>query len=207
MISQPEMIEHVGVRKSEVGKWVGITTAVTACCQGSTAVLWGFASDHVGRKPIILLGLTCAMIFSVLFGFSQTLVLLVVARGLLGLMNGNVGIMRTMVAEMVPEKELQPRAFSFLPLVWTIGCIFGPAFGGALAHPVEKHPEIFGGLGFLKKYPFALPNLAAACFFVVGIITGLLFLRVSGSAQDFTQERRSWFILTICTGDTGGKEG
>lgn len=35
------------------------------------------------------------------------------------------GIIRTVVAEMVPQKVLQPRAFSIMPLVWTIGSILG----------------------------------------------------------------------------------
>ncbi|KAF7597114.1 hypothetical protein BBP40_010588 [Aspergillus hancockii] len=170
------MIEYVGVPKNEVAKWVGISSAITSISQGAMAVSWGTASDYVGRKPIVLLGLTCTMITSLLFGFSQTLAMLVVTRALLGLMNGNVGIIRTMVAEMVPEKELQPRAFSVMPLVWTIGTIFGPAFGGALAHPAEKHPEIFGDSVFLKKYPFVLPNIASAFLFIIGITTGFLFL-------------------------------
>jgi hypothetical protein len=104
--------------------------------------------------------------------------MLLISRGLLGFLNGNVGIIRTMVAEMVPEKELQPRAFSIMPLVWTIGSIFGPAFGGALAKPVEKNPRLFGNIEFLRKYPFALPNLASACFFIVGITIGFLFMKV-----------------------------
>lgn len=172
------MIEYVGVRKNEVAKWVGISSAVASACQGAMAVAWGTASDSVGRKPIILIGLTCTMILSLVFGISQNLTMLVLTRGVLGLLNGNVGIIRTMVAEMVPEKELQPRAFSIMPLVWTIGSIFGPAFGGALANPAEKHPGLFGGSTFLKKYPFLLPNLAAAALFVVGISTGFLFLQV-----------------------------
>ncbi|KAJ9387194.1 hypothetical protein DTO063F5_3289 [Paecilomyces variotii] len=173
----PEMIESVGVAKSEVAKWVGITSAVVAGCQCIMGVPWGTASDYLGRKPVILLGLTFTMIFSLMFGFSRTLTSLIVARAFQGLMNGNVGIIRTMVAEMVPEKELQPRAFSVMPLVWTIGSIFGPAFGGALANPAEKHPTIFGGSEFLKKYPFALPNIASAILFVVGITTGFLFMK------------------------------
>ncbi|KNG82655.1 MFS transporter [Aspergillus nomiae NRRL 13137] len=172
----PEMIEYVGVPKNEVAKWVGISSAVTSISQAVMAVTWGTASDHFGRKPIILLGLTCTMVISLLFGFSQTLGWIVVTRALLGLMNGNVGIIRTMVAEMVPEKELQPRAFSVMPLVWTIGTIFGPAFGGALAHPAEKHPDIFGNSEFLKRNPFILPNIASAILFIVGIATGFLFL-------------------------------
>ncbi|GMG32306.1 unnamed protein product [Aspergillus oryzae] len=163
--AQPEMIEYVGVPKNEVAKWVGISSAVTSISQAIMAVTWG---TRFGRKPIILTGLTCTMIISLLFGFSQTLTWVVVTRALLGLMNGNVGIIRTMVAEMVPEKELQPHAFSIMPLVWTIGTIFGPAFGGALAHPAEKHPEIFGNSEFLKRNPFILPNIASAILFIIG---------------------------------------
>jgi len=40
-----------------------------------------------------------------------------IARMLGGAANGNVGIIRTAVAEMVPQKSLQPRAFSVMPLV------------------------------------------------------------------------------------------
>lgn len=140
------------------------------------AVPWGTLSDYVGRKPIILSGLTCTMLISIMLGMSRTLTMVLISRALVGLMNGNVGILRTMVAEIVPQRELQPRAFSLMPLVWTIGSIFGPAFGGALARPAEKHPDLFGGIEFLRRYPFALPNLASACFFVVGILTGFLFL-------------------------------
>ena len=82
-----------------------------------------------------------------------------------------------MVAEMVPEKELQPRAFSIMPLVWTIGSIFGPSFGGFFAKPAENLPALFGNNKFLTKYPFALPNLIASIIFLVGITTGILFLK------------------------------
>ena len=84
--------------------------------------------------------------------------------------------MRTAVAELVPEKALQPRAFSVMPLVWTIGSIFGPAFGGALANPAKKYPNIFGTSPFFQEFPFALPNLVASAFFLVGLIIGVLFL-------------------------------
>jgi len=83
------------------------------------------------------------------------------------------------VAELVPQKELQPKAFSIMPLVWSIGSIFGPILGGALANPAEKFPSIFGSVKFFHRFPFALPNLVASIFFTVGILTGTLFLKVS----------------------------
>ncbi|KKK15386.1 hypothetical protein P175DRAFT_0478513 [Aspergillus ochraceoroseus IBT 24754] len=179
----PEMMESLGVHKSDVPKWVGITTAVSSFSQATMAVSWGTASDTYGRKPIILMGLTFTMIFSLVFGMAKSLPMLVVSRGMIGLMNGNVGIIRTMVAEMVQDRDLQPRAFSIMPLVWTIGSIFGPAFGGALARPADKHPEFFGHSSFFKNNPFILPNMVAACFFIVGITTGFLFLHETLAAK------------------------
>ena len=180
------MMESVGVRKNEIAKWVGISSAVVAGCQCIMAVPWGTFSDRIGRKYSILLGLTSTMLFSLVFGFSQSLTTLLISRAFLGLMNGNVGIIRTMVAELVREKELQPLAFSMMPLVWSIGSIFGPAFGGALANPAVKHPEIFGNWEIFKKYPFALPNILSAILFVIGITTGFLFLEVGSSNQPST---------------------
>lgn len=177
------MVEHLGVAKNDVAKWVGIISAITAVCQCAMAVPWGTASDYLGRKPTILAGLTFTMLLSLMFGFSQSLAMMLWSRALLGLTNGNVGIIRTMVAEMVPEKELQPQAFSVMPMVWTIGTIFGPAFGGSLARPADKHPRLFGNSEFWKNYPFLLPNLASACFFVIGIATGFLFLQVGKPAS------------------------
>lgn len=87
---------------------------------------------------------------------------------------------------MVPEKELQPRAFSIMPLVWSLGSVFGPAFGGFFARPAEHYPGLFGNIEFFKKYPFALPNLMACFVFFISFMTGLLFLEVS--AQPLTTE-------------------
>lgn len=131
------MIESFGVEKSQVAKWAGITSAVFSLAQSLTAIIWGRASDKYGRKPIILIGLFCTMCTSLLFGFSRNLAWAIAIRALSGGGNGNVGIIRTMVAEMVPEKELQPRAFSIMPLTWTIGSIFGPAFGGQVIYSLE----------------------------------------------------------------------
>lgn len=151
-------------------------SAAFSLSQCLTGIAWGRASDRFGRKPIILLALTCTMISSVLFGFSKSLVWAFIARSMQGLSNGNVGIIRTAVAELVPQKELQPRAFSVMPLVWNIGSIFGPSFGGSLVHPVERYPHLFGRIKLLEKFPFALPNLLISTLFLLGITSGFLFL-------------------------------
>ena len=113
-----------------------------------------------------------------LWGFSTNLPMALTARSLQGLGNGNVGILRTTVAELCPWKELQPRAFSIMPLVYTIGAIFGPTLGGALSNPLRVDPRKPRGDKFLERFPYVLPNLVAAAFFTVGIVVGWLFLQV-----------------------------
>jgi MFS family permease len=172
------MMEFLGVKPKRVAFYAGLTSAIFSLCQFLTGVAWGRASDMVGRKPIVLLGVTWSMLTSLAFGLSTTLTWAITSRALGGLGSGNVGVLRTMVAEMVPYKELQPRAFSIMPLVWTVGSILGPAFGGSLANPVEKIPGLFGKSRFLTTFPYALPNMVAGVFFMFGLTAGFLFLKV-----------------------------
>lgn len=180
-------MEYVRVPQESIAYYAGLTSAIFSVSQFLTGVLWGRLSDIHGRKPILLLALTCAMISSLLFGLSTSLAWAIIARALGGLSNGNVGILRTVVAEMVPQRELQPRAFSVMPLVWSIGSIMGPSFGGALANPAMKYPSIFGGVEFWHRFPFLLPNLAASVIFLFGLAVGALFLRVSGEKLEASQ--------------------
>jgi hypothetical protein len=85
----------------------GMIQAAFPAAQLLTAVLWGRAADTdwIGRKRVLLIGLfgTC---FSCLgFGFSKTFVQAMVYRVLGGALNGNIGVMRTMISEIIEEKK------------------------------------------------------------------------------------------------------
>ncbi|CAJ2500172.1 Uu.00g030250.m01.CDS01 [Anthostomella pinea] len=188
----PEMIAGYGVPEKDVAKWAGITSAVFSLAQSITAVPWGRASDSNGRKPIIMLGLFLTMICFLMWGMSTSLTMAIVIRAIQGGCNGNVGIIRTMVAEMVPERELQPKAFSIMPLVWSIGSIFGPAFGGLFAKPADQFPELFGNSRFFKAYPFALPNILASIIFLISLATGILFLKETLNSK---RHSRDWGLV------------
>ncbi|KAK2028875.1 major facilitator superfamily transporter [Colletotrichum zoysiae] len=188
----PEMIRSFGVAQNDVAKWAGYTSAVFSLSQSVTAVAWGQASDRVGRKPTIIVGLVSTMVLFVVWGMSSSLPMAIVVRAIMGSGNGNVGIIRTMVAEMVPEKELQPRAFSIMPLIWSVGSIFGPAFGGFFANPARRFPSVFGDSWFFNAYPFALPNLIAAVFFLVSVTTAILFLKETLESK---RHKPDWGLL------------
>ena len=159
-----------------------------AISQCLTAIPWGRVSDRYGRKPTVLVSMLFTIVSTLLFGFSRSIGWAIVARFLNGIGIANVGILRTAVAEFVPQKDLQPRAFSILPLVWAVGSMVSPAVGGALAKPARQFPKLFGQIAFFRDYPFALPNLLASALFLVALAIVFLFLKVSKHRLIF-QER------------------
>lgn len=44
--------------------------------------------------------------------------------------------------------------------------------------PDKQFPKLFGNNKLFLKFPFLLPNLVAAIFFLGGIIVGFLYLKV-----------------------------
>ncbi|KAK4231731.1 hypothetical protein QBC38DRAFT_465418 [Podospora fimiseda] len=188
----PEMIASFNIPPPLIARYAGITAAIFSITQSLTAVFWGRLSDSLGRKPTILLGLLSTMICFLLWGLSSSLKMAIIVRGIMGAGNGNVGIIRTMVAEMVREKELQPKAFSVMPLVWSVGSVFGPAFGGFFARPCEQFPGIFGESKIFREWPFLLPNLMACAVFAVSFGTGLLFLRETLESK---RHQRDWGLV------------
>ncbi|KAJ6262568.1 Major facilitator superfamily multidrug transporter [Drechslerella dactyloides] len=111
----------------------------------------------------------------VLFGFANSIFIAIVARGCIGL-TGNVGILRTIVAELVPDPDLKLQALGLLPMAWNIGTISGPALGGLLSEPAQKYPSLFQKDGFFDRHPFVLPNLFIASLTTVACILAILFL-------------------------------
>ncbi|KAI7551014.1 hypothetical protein KC331_g2822 [Hortaea werneckii] len=156
-----------------VAQQAGLLAAAFTGAQFCTAILWGRLADSEhrflgGRKRVILIGLVGSGIGSLGFGFSRSFAEAVFWRCLGGALNGNIGVMRTMISEMVREKRFLSRAFLLLPMTFNIGVIIGPLLGGLLADLVGSYPDIFGpggslggknGVGWLTKWPYALPNV------------------------------------------------
>lgn len=53
-----------------------------------SATIWGWVSDRLGRKPVMLLGLLGSAACMFLFGLSKSLAWALISRGLCGLFNG-----------------------------------------------------------------------------------------------------------------------
>ena len=173
---------------SVISTQAGIMQGSFTAAEFVTAMLWGQLADteSMGRKRVMLIGLGGTFISSIGFAFSKTFTAAVLFRVAAGVLNSNVGVLRTMVAEVVKEKKHQSLAFLILPMCFNIGIIIGPILGGSLANPIEAYPGIFGpgtrlggkdGVAWMKEWPFALANLFNGFFAFIAMLSVLFGLK------------------------------
>lgn len=90
---------------------------------------WGRVSDAIGRKFVLLCGSLGLALAMTCFGLSKTFLALLVSRALQGLLNGNTGTIKTMLAELSGDNELMmAKSFALMPVIWAVGSTLGYAF-------------------------------------------------------------------------------
>ncbi|KAI9841329.1 MAG: hypothetical protein M1837_000762 [Sclerophora amabilis] len=170
---------------STIASQAGVLQGSFTAAQFITAILWGRIADSWGRKKVLLVGLLGTGLSCVGFGFSKSFLYAIIFRTLGGALNGNVGVMRTMIAEIIKEKKFQSRAFLILPMCFNIGSIVGPVLGGLLADPIGSYPKVFGpnsalggedGISWMREWPYALPNIVSAVFLFTSAMSVILGL-------------------------------
>ncbi|KAF9899799.1 hypothetical protein BX616_002840, partial [Lobosporangium transversale] len=166
---------HITESEDEIGFFCGLIASSFFFAQFCTSIFWGFMSDRYGRRPILLIGLCGTAIACTSFGLSKSLPWAIISRSMCGLLNGNVGVAKSMLGE-IADKSNQSQAFGVFGFAWGIGMIVGPVLGGYLADPAKNFPEIFGELQFFIEYPYFLPCFVAAIGSLIGFIIGYFFL-------------------------------
>ncbi|KAJ9603750.1 hypothetical protein H2200_011936 [Cladophialophora chaetospira] len=156
------------VNPGQVGVYVGTIASAFALAQLFSGFFWGWLSDRIGRKPVILLGTFFTAGCFVAFGFVKTLPQAIAVQALMGLLNGNQGVVSTCLGE-ITDRSNQSQAFTYLPVLYGLGGITGPVIGGVLVSDKSKP----------NKYPYLLPNLLSAVILLVDLALAAIFLEES----------------------------
>lgn len=161
------------VDAAKIGLYVGTIASSFALAQFATNFFWGWLSDRIGRKPVVMLGTILTSVCFVAFGFCRTLWQAVLVQALMGLVNGNQGVVSTCLGE-ITDRSNQSKAFVYLPVLYGIGGITGPAIGGLLV--MQKNPL---NKAQPNPYPYLLPNLFSAGILLIDFIVTAFFLEES----------------------------
>ncbi|QCD85764.1 MFS transporter [Vigna unguiculata] len=165
------MVRDFNIAKTEadISSYAGYMGSAFMLGRCLTSLFWGTIADRIGRKPVIVIGITSVVIFNTLFALSTSFWMAVIVRFLLGCLNSLLGPVKAYVTELLRE-EHQALGLSTVSAAWGVGLIIGPALGGYLSQPVEKYPHIFPKDSFWDKFPYFLPSFViSALAFVVAI--------------------------------------
>jgi MFS family permease len=90
-----------------------------------TAFLWGRFSDHIGRKPIILVTLAVMPLSNALLAVGDSYALLLIARGLAGLGAAAIPVLQAYIADETNE-ESRTRGMAHFNGAWALAFVVGP---------------------------------------------------------------------------------
>src|SRR5208282_240204 len=144
---------------------IGVIIASFSLMQFLFAPAWGRWSDHVGRRPVILIGNLGAAGSYVLFAYASglhgTLALwgILASRVFAGICGANISVASAYIADISPP-EKRSAGMALIGIAFGVGFIVGPAVGAFTA-------DIFGKSG---------PGWVAAGFCAANFILGWFIL-------------------------------
>jgi len=90
-------------------------------------------SDHVGRRPVLLLGMFSSIVFNLSMAFISEYWLMVAVRFLYGCFNANNAVSRTSLREAFNHRDADDKqAFSCVSSWYAVSSLLGPSLGGVL---------------------------------------------------------------------------
>ncbi|KAG2075426.1 MFS general substrate transporter [Suillus decipiens] len=179
-------LDITGGDERKVGYYAGLIESLFFATQALTILQWNRTSDRIGRKPVLLLGIFGLSLSMLCFGLSRTLLGLILSRCITGALNGNIGVMKSMMGELTDSTNMA-QGFALMPVAWSLGATIGPMIGGTLQHPQQHFPNIFPGV-FWAQFPYFLPS-AVAALFAVTCFLGILFFLKETLPRQRTQEK------------------
>jgi MFS transporter, DHA1 family, tetracycline resistance protein len=161
-------------------------TSLMACysfAQFFASPIWGRLSDRLGRKPILLVSLTCSVLSYLWLGFADTLWMLFAARLLAGAGAGNISAAQAYITDVTDEKN-RAKGMGMIGASFGLGFTLGPAIGGLLAGSDASSATL------------SRPAFAAALLSAIALVLAVIILKESLSPEHRRAARgpRRWAL-------------
>jgi multidrug resistance protein len=125
---------------------VGLILSLYAAAQLVFLPVWGWLSDRVGRRPVILISLLGTVASFLLLASGDSLATIYVARILAGFFAASIGTAQAVVTDVTPDSK-RAQGMGMIGAAFGLGFVLGPALGGWLSAFDERAP--FYGIAVL----------------------------------------------------------
>lgn len=173
----PFYAEEIGASPTQLG----LLMAVYSFMQLLFAPIWGRLSDRIGRKPVMMIGITGLALSFLIQALSTELWMLFAARIIGGLLSSaNMPTAMAYVADITTE-ENRGKGMGIIGAAVGLGFVFGPAIGG-----------------IFSKVSLSMPfYLASGSSFVTLILVFILLKESAHKREDSLVDRHSiWRVVT-----------
>ena len=178
-------VEFLGMHLG-IGILSGVIASAFTVAQLLSSPMWGRFSDKFGRRPALLIALSAAGIAYIVFGFAESLWLLLLSRIVQGAGGGTVGVIQAYVADTT-EPEHRARNLGWLSAATNLGVALGPVVG-AFAVVLGQKDLLPGGAEL--RMGEAAPGIVAAMLCGITILFAWKYLKESKTQQHHESERR-----------------
>jgi MFS family permease len=133
------------------GVAVGTVVGIYSIMQFLFAPMWGRVSDRIGRRPVLLIGLTASFTGYLMFAFARSLTVLLISRVIAGIGGANIATAQAYITDST-SPENRAKGMGLIGAAFGLGFILGPPLSGILS-AVGTRYGLHGNL---------LPGLVAA---------------------------------------------
>src|SRR5580692_2914945 len=152
---------------------VGLLVSTYALCQLISGPMLGRWSDHVGRRPLLLVSQLGTFIGFLILAYANALWLIFLSRAIDGITAGNLSLAQAYISD-VTEPEDRAKSFGLIGIAFGMGFLIGPGLSG-----------------FLSKFGYQYPILVAAGLSATSIVcTYFLLPAVTPPASDNATPRK-----------------
>jgi MFS transporter, DHA1 family, tetracycline resistance protein len=138
------VLPYVVSKFQDSGITVSMVTIAYSAAQFAMTPVLGSLSDRYGRRPVLLISLFGTAVGYFLFGWAQSLAMIVFSRLLDGVTGGNISTAQAYLADITPPQDRAKR-FGLVGAAFGLGFLLGPAIGGQLAKFGNQAPAFAAG--------------------------------------------------------------
>jgi len=137
---------------------VGMLVSTYALCQLIAGPILGRMSDHMGRRPLLLVSQVGTFIGFMILAYANMLWLVFLSRIIDGITAGNLSLAQAYISD-VTKPEDRAKSFALIGIAFGMGFLIGPAISG-----------------FLAQYSYQYPIFAAAALSATSILSTFFLL-------------------------------